>query len=144
MVVRELERMLKGWDMIKFILSYGVCFFGSGGSMGYDILATEAVLSVSNQVPEIKIIMFLPCLEHDRFWNEEWKRRLEAVKRKAAKIVYTSECYNEDCMYKRNRHLVKHAGYCVTYFKKDSGGTVYTVSCAKKNGLKVLRYPETI
>ena len=131
--------------IVELYLSREVRFFGSGGAIGYDILAAEAVLRVSsNMFPEIKLILVLPCPGHDRFWNEDWKQRLAAVKERAAKIVYTSERYGENCMSKRNRHLVDHAGYCVAYIKKKSGGTAFTVSYAMEKGLTIVKYPEPI
>ena len=99
---------------------------------------------MSKRFPEIKLILVLPCPEHDRFWSESWKQRLEVVKNNAAKIVYTSDRYDEKCMHKRNRHLVDHAAYCVAYIKKKAGGTAVTVSYAMENGLTIVKYPETI
>ena len=101
-------------------------------------------MNLAERFPKIKLILVLPCPDHDRFWDESWKKRLEVVKKKAAKIVYTNNRYNEGCMQKRNRHLVDNAGYCVAYIKKDSGGTAFTVSYAEAKELTIVKYPKTI
>ena len=125
----------------QLYLCYGVRYFGSGGAMGFDILAAEVVLRLAEKYPEIKLILVLPCLEHDKFWNRVWKYRLKEIKRKTAKIVYTSDYYHKDCMYVRNRHLVDYSSWCIAYCRKNEGGTAYTVLYAEEKQCRVLYFP---
>ena len=125
----------------QLYLCYSVRYFGSGGAVGFDILAAEVVLRLAEKYPEIKLILVLPCPEHDKFWNKTWKYRLREIKKKTAKIVYTSDYYHENCMYVRNRHLVDHSGWCIAYCRKNEGGTAYTVLYAEENQRRVLYFP---
>ena len=50
------------------------------------------------------------------------------------KVVWTSEEYTRDCMFKRNRHLVDNSSLCICYLTKDTGGTAYTVRYARSKG----------
>lgn len=52
--------------------------------------------------------------------------------------MYISENYTNDCMHKRNRHLVDFSGYCIAYLNKNSGGTAYTVNYACQNDLEIV------
>ena len=62
----------------------------------------------------------------------------ERIKAAAHKVVYTAGRYTPGCMHKRNRHLVDHSGVCVAWCTRDTGGTAYTVNCARQQGLEVL------
>ncbi len=67
----------------------------------------------------------------------------ERIKSQADKVVYVSQEYTKDCMFKRNRHLVDNSSVCICYKIKDSGGTAYTVSYAKEQGLEVINIAGT-
>ena len=54
------------------------------------------------------------------------------------KVVWTSEEYIRDCMFKRNRHLVDNSSLCICYLTKNTGGTAYTVRYAKSKGKTVI------
>ena len=110
--------------------------------MGFDTIAAEVVLKMEKKYPEIKLVLVLPCQEHDAQWPQEWQERIRGVKEKAAKIVYTSDSYRKGCMHIRNRHLVNHSAFCIAYIKRNTGGTAYTVDYAEKQGVKVFRYNE--
>ena len=116
----------------------GVVFFGCGGAYGFDTEAEYAVLRAKERHKKIKLILVLPCKGQDKYWNDESKAMYRDILSKADKIVYTSEYYTNDCMHKRNRHLVDYSGYCIAYCTKQSGGTVYTMNYAKDSGVKVV------
>ena len=66
------------------------------------------------------------------------------IKSKCDKYVYTSEEYDEQCMMKRNRHLVDYSKFCICYLEKEVGGTAYTVDYAKSRGLKIINIANEI
>ncbi|MBQ8623252.1 MAG: DUF1273 family protein [Oscillospiraceae bacterium] len=123
---------------IEKLIERGVVFYGSGGALGFDTLAAQAVLELKEKYPQIKLIMVYPCKDQTAFWNEKDIAEYNRIKAACDKVVYTSEKYDKACMFKRNRHLVNHSGYCVCYLKKPSGGTAYTVNYAKDNGLAII------
>lgn len=124
--------------VIEKLIEGGVVFFGSGGALGFDTLAAEAVLELKKKYPQIKLIMVYPCKDQTAFWNESDIEKYNQIKAESDKVVYVSEKYDKSCMFKRNRHLVNHSGYCVCYLTKPTGGTAYTVKYAKENGLAVI------
>lgn len=124
--------------IIEALYNKGVVFFGCGGAYGFDTEAVNAVLKAKERHKEIKLILVLPCKGQDKYWNDESKAMYRDILSKVDKIVYTSEYYTNDCMHKRNRHLVDYSGYCIAYCTKQSGGTVYTMNYAKDSGVKVV------
>lgn len=116
----------------------GYRFFGSGGALGFDMLAAQVVLELKEEYPEIRLILVLPCLSQAKYWKIEDMRKYEQIKKDADKIVYVSKEYNRDCMFKRNRHLIDNSSLCICYLKKETGGTAYTVEYAKKKGVSVI------
>ena len=82
--------------------------------------------------------MVVPCLSQAKKWSEDDIRIYEEMKKEADKIVYTSQEYTSDCMYKRNRHLVDSSSLCVCYMTKPSGGPAYTVNYAISKNLMII------
>ena len=122
-------------DEILKLIQTGVLFFGTGGALGFDTLAALTILELKQMYPKIKLILVLPCKDQTRNWKQKDIDIYTYIKNQADKVVYTSEVYSSGCMYKRNRHLVDHSGYCIYYLLRDTGGTAYTVRYAKENGL---------
>lgn len=132
----KLDKLLD--NVIEALFNKGVVFFGCGGAYGFDMMAEYAVLRAKERHKEIKLILVLPCKEQDKYWNDESKAIYRDILSKADKIVYTSEYYTNDCMHKRNRHLVDYSGYCIAYCTKQSGGTVFTINYARDCDVKVV------
>lgn len=123
---------------ISRFIQTGVQYFGAGGAIGFDTLAAQTVLKLRKQYPHIKLILVLPCLSQTRSWKDDDIKVYEGIKARADRVVYTSQEYSKGCMFKRNRHLVDNSSVCICYLTKDSGGTAYTVSYAKTQGLDVI------
>ena len=103
--------------------------------MGFDTLAAQTVLRLKKTYPKIKLILVLPCLSQTRGWRSEDIAEYERIKAAADKVVYTSQEYTRDCMFKRNRHLVDNSSLCIAYLMENTGGTAYTVDYARFKGL---------
>ena len=131
-----LARRLKA-ELTKLIKD-GYIYFGAGGALGFDTLAAQTVLELKRNYPHIKLILVLPCLSQTRGWSAVDIEIYENIKRKADKVVYTSQEYTRGCMHKRNRHLVDNSSVCVCYLTESTGGTAYTVDYARKNGLSIV------
>ena len=116
-------------------IKQGYRFFGAGGALGFDTLAAQTVLRLRKTYPQIKLILVLPCLSQTRGWRPEDIAEYERIKAAADKVVYTSQEYTRDCMFKRNRHLVDNSSLCIAYLTENSGGTAYTVDYARSKGL---------
>lgn len=116
-------------------IKQGYRFFGAGGALGFDTLAAQTVLRLRKTYPQIKLILVLPCLSQTRGWKSEDIAEYERIKAAADKVVYTSQEYTRDCMFKRNRHLVDNSSLCLAYLTENTGGTAYTVDYARSKGL---------
>jgi uncharacterized phage-like protein YoqJ len=116
-------------------IKQGYRFFGTGGALGFDTLAAQTVLRLKETYPQIKLILVLPCLSQARGWRPEDIAEYERIKVAADKVVYTSQEYTRDCMFKRNRHLVDNSSLCIAYLTENCGGTAYTVDYARSKGL---------
>lgn len=115
----------------------GYQFFGAGGALGFDTLAAQTVLRLKKTYPQIKLILVLPCVSQTRGWRPEDVEEYERIKAAADKVVYTSQEYTRDCMFKRNRHLVDNSSLCIAYLTERVGGTAYTVDYAHSKGIIV-------
>ncbi|MBE7047908.1 MAG: DUF1273 domain-containing protein [Ruminococcaceae bacterium] len=119
------------------LINDGFIYFGSGGALGFDMLAAETVLQLKKSYPHIKLSMILPCPNQDRFWTQEQKNKYKIILTAADEIIYTSDTYYKGCMQKRNRCLVDSASCVLAYLERNTGGTKYTVDYANKTGVNV-------
>ena len=120
------------------LAAQGIIYYGAGGALGFDTISATAVLKLQHTISQIKLILVLPCLSQAQRWSKRDQEVYESIKAQANKVVYTSQDYTRDCMFRRNRHLVDHSGTCICYLSKPQGGTAYTVDYAKKKGLKII------
>jgi len=90
-----------------------VRYFGAGGARGFDTIAAQAVLTLREEYPDIRLILVLPCKTQAGDWSEGDKITYRRILSQADKVVYTSERYERGCMQKRNRHLVDNSAVCL-------------------------------
>lgn len=130
--------------VITSLYAKGICNFGAGGALGFDTLAAQAVLKLRDKHPAIKLILVLPCYMQTRRWQPDAIKTYEQIKQAADQVVYTSQEYTRDCMYKRNRYLVDHSSICVCYMTSGKGGTAYTVKYANQHHLPIINLADPI
>ena len=138
----EISRHLE--DTLTTLIEQGYCYFGAGGALGFDTLAAQVVLRLREHYPQIRLILVLPCRNQTRGWPQDSIDIYEDIKRRADKVIYTSENYFRGCMQKRNRHLVDSSSVCICYLTKSTGGTAYTVNYARRMGLRVINLAESV
>lgn len=134
--LRKIARRLE--NTIIELINQGYKYFGAGGALGFDTLAAKTVLKLKRKYPEIRLILVLPCLSQTRGWSKKEIEVYENIKQNADKVVYTSNEYTKDCMFKRNRHLVNNSSVCICYLTENEGGTAYTVKYAVRKELKII------
>lgn len=126
-------------NAIEELISYGVVNFEAGGALGFDTIAALTVLKVKEKIPQIKLILVLPCINQADKWNESDVETYEYIKSQSDECFYTSEDYNKGCMLKRNRYMVDHAEYVISAWDgRKSGGTYATVNYARKLNRKII------
>ena len=124
-------------EMVHFIRQ-GVRDFCAGGACGFDLMASLAVLRLRHQFPDIRLILVLPCVGQDKYWNYYNKSMYSYIREQADKVTYLSEHYYNGCMQARNRNLVDRSQCCICYLNQETGGTAYTVNYAVQKGLKIV------
>ncbi len=112
--------------------------FCTGGALGFDTLAAQAILEFKTYHPNIKLILFLPHKRQSKHWSANNKETYNSILNSADEIIYLSESYTAGCMFKRNRALVDNSHICVCYLTEKKGGTYYTVSYAKSKGHPII------
>ncbi len=125
-------------DAVIKAIQNGYCYFGAGGSWGFDMLAAQTVIELKELYPNIYLILVLPCKIQTKYWSVDNKKEYDRILCSADKVVWTSEEYTRDCMFKRNRHLVDNSSLCICYLTKDTGGTAFTVEYAFSKRLSIV------
>jgi len=137
-IQRQIERETEG------LIQKGVVYFGVGGAMGFDMLAAMTVIKLRHErYPNIRLVLILPCKDHDFGWPGEDREIFQKIAEQADKVLYTSEKYTHGCMYKRNRHMAEQSGFCICYFDRATGGTAYAVSYAQSVGVEIVNLAMT-
>jgi uncharacterized phage-like protein YoqJ len=122
---------------INDLYARGVTTFLTGGAVGFDTLAAQAVIRCRDAGMDIRLTLVIPCQDQASRWKQEDIAIYERVKELANDIVCLSEHYYRGCMQRRNRYLVDNSDICVCYLTKGSGGTAYTVKYAETKGKPV-------
>ncbi len=120
------------------LISEGICHFYTGGAVGFDMIALEALTELKKVYPHISIHIIIPCEGHTRHWGENMKDKFSRLSQYADEVKCLSPFYFDGCMQVRNRYLVEHSCCCIAYLKRISGGSAYTVNYAEKSGLTVI------
>ena len=131
-------------EAILRLAGEGIDTFLAGGALGFDTMAAREVLSLrETELPEIHLVLVLPCLGQERRWDSESIELYHQLIRQADEAIYTGDVYTPGCMHTRNRYLVNHSSHCLCYLKDtEQGGTAYTVRYAENQGLQIINLAE--
>lgn len=122
---------------VRYAYGEGCRDFFSGGAMGFDLLAAEVVLDMKRELPDIRLVMLLPCIDQDKKWPDRDRAYYERIVNSADEVICLTPAYYNGCMQARNRELVRRADILIAYLERDSGGTAQTVRLAVDRGLEV-------
>lgn len=140
----EIHRLPQVLDKtIGELYSLGVREFRAGGAIGFDTLAALKVIAFRDTHPDVRLSLILPCRDQDSRWEKFDRNTYRYVLECADSVLYIENSYTPDCMYKRNRALVKGSDYCIAYQKDSEGGSAYTVAYAKKSGVTVINLADS-
>lgn len=126
--------------LLKLIREKNIRYFGVGGAVGFDMLATEYLLNLRDtHEKELKIISVLPWpgWRDTEDWTDELRLREERILRTSDKVVYASPAREKKVFLLRDRMLVDGSCCCVSYCNRLKTGTAYTVRYALEQGLRV-------
>jgi uncharacterized phage-like protein YoqJ len=130
-------------EEIENLLSQGVMVFVVGGALGFDYLATLAVIRKREANNKIKLICALPYPGYDTGWEKSDKLLYnKIIPAEADEVIYVSEAYSKDCFKKRNQFMVQNSQYCICALRHNRSGTGQTVRMGKADGLTVINLLE--
>lgn len=114
--------------------------FYTGMAMGFDLIAAEAVLFLkkAKRDPDIKLIAVLPFADQWKTFDEDWKARFDTVLEECDGKVLIEREYCKGCYAERNRYMVDHSDFIVTWYDGQKGGTRNTILYAEKCGRGVI------
>lgn len=128
-------------EAVRAVIGRGCRYFGAGGARGFDALASETVLRLKVQYPQIHLILVLPFDEqyrHEGDWTQSEIEQYHRLKESASKVVILSRKYSPGIYYRRNRHLVDHSSICIAYMTRTDSGTGCTTRYAREKGLQII------
>nr|DAL83741.1 MAG TPA: Protein of unknown function (DUF1273) [Caudoviricetes sp.] len=128
-------------------LRYAIRYFHSGGyntyltgmADGFDLLAGEAVLSLQQELRDLRLACIVPFATHGNSGSATYKARYKSVKLCASYYYAIGEKPYKSEFIRRNDVLLAHSSALICYYDGvQNGGTKYTVSMAQKLGRTIL------
>lgn len=118
-------------------INHGIKIFLTGMAEGFDMIATEVLLTLKNQYP-INIIAVIPCLGQESKWSKSQQDRYNSILSKCDNMIVLSEHYYPNCMNDRNAFMVGHSAFCIACWNGKPSGTCNTIKFAKANGNQII------
>ena len=134
---RCIDFKLRLRNTIESLIWQGYKHFISGGAMGMDMFAAEAVLDLQKQYPDICLEMVSPFDGQAEKWSDEYRRRHDLLFSKADIVTVTGHSYTRSAMFNRNRYLVSNADLLLAAYDGQPGGTAMTIRYAREMGVQV-------
>lgn len=126
-------------EAIEALIGEGYAHFLSGGALGMDLFAAEAVLELQQKYPWIILEMVSPFDAQAAKWARAYQLRRDRLFAAADIVTATGHAYTKGCMFRRNRYLVDNADLLLAAYTGQPGGTAMTVDYARKSGIQVRR-----
>lgn len=123
---------------IKRCYESGIRDFYCGMALGFDMMAAEAVLSLRNELPGIRLIAAVPYKGQADKWRGQEQKRYEKLLSVADKVILLASGYYKGCLLRRNDYMLANSDGVIAYFDgTPKGGTYYTCRKALQTGMKV-------
>ncbi|MDE7439833.1 MAG: SLOG family protein [Clostridia bacterium] len=123
--------------VVENLVKTGTKRFLCGMAVGFDMKAAQAVISLKEKY-EIELVACLPCANQSERFSAKSKQLYEQLLSKCDEVSVLEPVYVSGCMHKRDRYLVDNSDILVSFLRKSSGGTHYTVNYAKKKDKKII------
>lgn len=106
-------------------------------AVGFDIEAGLVALSLSNELPEIRIVAVIPFEGMQHRFSASQRIAFEQIIDKADEVITLATAYSAGVYAVRNNFLVDNSTAVITYFTGEKGGTAYTIKRAIKSLLQI-------
>ena len=129
-------------ETLRLITEQNVRHFISGMALGVDTYAAQAVLKLRELYPDVTLECALPCKGQDRRWKKADRDEYARILSAADKVMLLQEEYTPFCMQLRDAYMVENADIVLAVWNgRRTGGTAYTVNCARKRGRTIIVIP---
>ena len=118
-------------EAVGQLIAEGVTEFWSGGYGHFDFMGEQAVLHWKAQGANIRLVLVLAYLPHDKkdeYMQERYKRYDELIR---LELGHTPPRY---AIAKRNAIMAKQVGHVISGVKYPWGGAAKTLEIAQKSG----------
>lgn len=130
------DEALKG--AIHDLYNEGYRTFMSGMAVGFDLAAAEAVLSLRNELPGIRLACIIPFEGQERRFGENDAERFRHITGAADDIVTLSHRYTPYAYARRNDFLADNSSAVIAYCSGRRSGTEYTVRRASRQSSRII------
>lgn len=119
---------------INYAYNQGCRDFIAGGAVGFDTEAARQVLLFRIDHPDVRLILFLPCLDQDSSWSAGQRDSYSYTLSSADEVRYISEKYDRNCMRRRNQSMAEACDIMIAYVGHDRSGASQTLRMAREAG----------
>ena len=116
----------------------GYRHFICGMALGCDMYFAEAVLALKAAHEGVTLEAAIPFGDQPGRWNAAQRRRYNRLIDSCDKVTVLQIGYTPDCMMRRNRYMVDHAGMLLACYDGRPGGTMQTILYARREGKTVI------
>lgn len=126
-------------NAVKKFYNNGYRIFYCGMAVGFDLFAAEVVLSLKEELKDIKLVAAVPFKnQYFKFSREDKKRYFEVLK-KVDEVITLSEEYYKGCLLRRNDFMLENCSSLIAFYNgEQKGGTYYTCKHAEERRMPVL------
>ena len=127
--------------VIEALVKNGYSHFLTGGALGFDTFAAEAVMGIRRQSPWVTLEVAVPYDDQPEHWEPYSKLRYQWILNQADIVTWVSHAYSRTCMRSRNHYLVDHCDLLLAAYDGRPGGTRHTVDYAQSQGKEIRLIP---
>ena len=96
---QHIKALPKALDRIlRILISEGYYTFVSGGAIGFDTIASEAVLKLKTEFPQIRLKIVAPFAGQSENWSLSDQITYERIREAADDYICLSAGYTPSCM----------------------------------------------
>ncbi|NLG25620.1 MAG: DUF1273 domain-containing protein [Clostridiales bacterium] len=123
---------------IEGLIGEGYGDFISGGSLGSDLFAAEAVIALREKYPWARLEVAVPFPGQADRWSPAYRARYDDMLRQADRRTLISPVFDKGSLFRRNRYLVDRCDCLLAVYGGLPGGTRFTVEYARQAGRRIL------
>lgn len=129
---------------IQSLYEQGYRHFISGGALGMDMFAAEAVVESRAVHPDMILEMVSPFDDQAAKWSPELRARHDRLFEQADVTTATGHAYMKTALFRRNHYLIDNAYLLLAAYDGRPGGTAMTCELAWQYDVPVLTIPPTL